>query len=118
MTAIDRTAYPRPGVRLSSEELQARYDLSEADHAFLSANSRGDAGRLALATLLKTRQDVGWFPGFDEVEPGIVARLSPYLWEHIRRFGKYDLDMEALPEPLGPRPIPFEIPCGVLLHVS
>ena len=39
MTAIDRTAYPRPGVRLSSEELQARYDLSEAAHAFLSANS-------------------------------------------------------------------------------
>jgi len=27
MTAIDRTAYPRPGARLSREELGARYDL-------------------------------------------------------------------------------------------
>jgi hypothetical protein len=28
--------------------------------------------------------------------------------EHIRRFGQYVLDMEDLPEPLHPRPLPFE----------
>lgn len=79
MTAIDRTAYPRLGVRLTSEELHARYDLSETDHAFLRESARGDTGRLTLATVLKTRQDLGCFPGLHEVEPGIVAHLASQL---------------------------------------
>ena len=29
------------------------------------------------------------------------------LWKHIRRFGQYVLDMEDLPAPLDPRPLPF-----------
>ena len=45
MTAMNRTAYPRPGERLTREELQARYALSEADHAFLRTTARGEAGR-------------------------------------------------------------------------
>jgi Domain of unknown function (DUF4158) len=56
MTAIDRTAYPRPGARLTREELTARYDLADADLVFIRSNARGDGGRLMLATLLKTRQ--------------------------------------------------------------
>ncbi len=32
-----------------------------------------------------------------------VGRLSPYLREHIRRFGQYVLDMEVKPESLEPR---------------
>ncbi|HEY3997532.1 MAG TPA: DUF4158 domain-containing protein [Candidatus Xenobia bacterium] len=79
MTAIDRTAYPRLGLRLTGEELHARYDLSEADHVFLGFNARGDAGRLALATLLKTRQDVGWFPVLDEVESSMVEHIATQL---------------------------------------
>ena len=35
MTAIDRTAYPRPGARLTREELGARYDLTETDLTFV-----------------------------------------------------------------------------------
>jgi hypothetical protein len=62
MTAMDRTAYPRPGERLTREELDARYSLNETDHAFIGATARGDAGRLTLAALLKTRQDLGCFP--------------------------------------------------------
>jgi len=34
MTAIDRTAYPRPGSRLTREELRARYTLTETDLIF------------------------------------------------------------------------------------
>jgi hypothetical protein len=55
MTAIDRTAYPRPGEKLTREELDNRYGISETDHAFIRATARGDAGRLTLATLLKAR---------------------------------------------------------------
>jgi hypothetical protein len=43
------------------------------------------------------------------VTPGLVASLSPYIREHIRRFGHWVLDMDKLPEPLDPRPLPFEI---------
>ena len=42
------------------------------------------------------------------VTPGLVACLSPYIREHIRRFGRYALDMEDLPRPLDPQPLPFE----------
>src|SRR3954471_19290089 len=42
------------------------------------------------------------------VTPGLVARVSPYTREHIRRFGQYVLDMNDLPGPLQPQPLPFE----------
>ena len=79
MTAIDRTAYPRPGARLTRQEMAARYDLVDADLAFLRANARGDAGRLTLATLLKTRQDLGCFVTPEEVHPDTVVHLAAQL---------------------------------------
>ncbi len=33
----------------------------------------------------------------------LVGRLSPYMREHIRRFGQYVLDMDVLPPPLVPK---------------
>jgi hypothetical protein len=42
------------------------------------------------------------------VTSDFVACLSPYTREHIRRFGQYVLDMDDLPGPLEPRPLPFE----------
>ena len=79
MTAIDRTAYPRPGARLTREELAVRYHLTETDRAFIDAHARGDTGRLMLATLLKTRRDLGCFPALDEVHAGTVAYLAAQL---------------------------------------
>ena len=43
------------------------------------------------------------------VTAALVAGISPYIREHIRRFGRFALDMEDLPKPLNPRPLPFEI---------
>src|SRR3954468_423796 len=76
MTAIDRTAYPRPRARLSREELGFRYDLTETDLTFLRANARGDNGRLLLAVLLKSRRDVGAVPGRGEVHAGIGVQVA------------------------------------------
>jgi hypothetical protein len=42
------------------------------------------------------------------ITPGLVGCLSPYAREHIRRFGHYVLDMNDLPGPLEPQPLPFE----------
>jgi TnpA family transposase len=39
----------------------------------------------------------------------LAASTSPYMRRNIRRFGKYDLDMEDLPEPLVPKPLPFDL---------
>jgi hypothetical protein len=76
MTAMDRTAYPRSGERLTREELRARYNLADADHAFIRANARGDAGRLTLAMILKTRQNLGCFPALRDVHADTVACLA------------------------------------------
>ena len=35
-----------------------------------------------------------------EVKPEFVRRLSPYITEHIKRFGQYILDMKMMPGPL------------------
>jgi TnpA family transposase len=43
------------------------------------------------------------------VTPALVASLSPCIREHIRRFGRFVLDMTDLPDPLDPQPLPFEI---------
>ena len=43
------------------------------------------------------------------VTSGLVACLSPYAREHIRRFGQYVLDMSDLPAPLEPQPLPFQL---------
>jgi TnpA family transposase len=42
------------------------------------------------------------------VTPELVGHLSPYSREHIRRFGRFVLDMEQIPAPLNPVPIPFK----------
>jgi TnpA family transposase len=40
------------------------------------------------------------------VTKALVARLSPYMRDHIRRFGQYALDMDELPPALYPKPLP------------
>jgi hypothetical protein len=42
------------------------------------------------------------------VSPELVSSTSPYMREQIRRFGRFTLDMEDLPAPLNPQPLPFE----------
>jgi TnpA family transposase len=42
------------------------------------------------------------------VTPDLVACTSPHIREHIRRFGRFALDMGDLPKPLNPQPLPFE----------
>jgi TnpA family transposase len=79
MTAIDRTAYPRLGARLTRQELDARYMLTDSELAFVRGRTRAASGRLVLATLLKTRQDFGCFPALDEIHPDTVAHLASQL---------------------------------------
>jgi hypothetical protein len=36
----------------------------------------------------------------ETVTPEFIKYLSPYMTEHIKRFGQYVLDLDELPEPL------------------
>ena len=42
------------------------------------------------------------------VTPALVACLSPYIREHIRRFGQYVSRHDRPAGPLDPQPLPFE----------
>jgi len=44
------------------------------------------------------------------VAPELAAGISPYLRDHIRRFGRLDVDMTDIPKPLVPTALPFELP--------
>jgi hypothetical protein len=37
----------------------------------------------------------------------LASHISPYMRNHLRRFGQYSLDMEDLPPALYPRPLPI-----------
>jgi len=39
------------------------------------------------------------------ITPELLARLSPHLNGHLKRFGHYFLDMETPPEPRQPKPL-------------
>jgi hypothetical protein len=79
MASIERTAYPRFGKRMSAEELRDRYELSDAEHDFVSATANGGRQRLTLAALLKIRQQLGYFPDLKEVPGQIVQYLTGQL---------------------------------------
>lgn len=79
MTAIDRTAYPRPEAGLTREELGERYHLSEPELAFIHASARRDTGRLLLAMLLKSRRDFGCFPAPHAIHANTIQHLAAQL---------------------------------------
>jgi hypothetical protein len=64
---------------LTREELYARYNLSDTDLGVIRATARGDTGRLLLAILLKTRQDLGYFPALDDVHADTAAHLASQI---------------------------------------
>lgn len=47
-----------------------------------------------------------------EVTPDVVATFSPYLTEHLKRFGEYIIDLDSIPPPLQPD-IPFLSPVNL-----
>jgi TnpA family transposase len=47
-----------------------------------------------------------------EITPDVVATFSPYLTEHLKRFGEYIIDLESIPLPLQPD-IPFLSPMNL-----
>jgi TnpA family transposase len=72
-------------------------------HASLVANAIMLSNVADLTTVLSSMAADG-----HPVTPALVACLSPYTRGHILRFGRDALDIDHLPSPLDPQPLPFE----------
>jgi len=76
MASVDRTAYPHLRPLLSAEELQAGYELTEPEQHFIQQKANGNRQRLTLTILLKTRQQLGYFPALGEVPDQLIDHLA------------------------------------------
>ena len=79
MASIDRTAYPRFSHPLSDQELDARYGPTDEETALTLEKSLGAGARLTFLVMLKSRQQLGYFPLLDEVPKQIVGFLRDAL---------------------------------------
>ncbi|MBK1724923.1 hypothetical protein CKO23_22420 [Thiocystis violacea] len=79
MASIERTAYPRFPHALSDQELDARFGPTDEETVLTVEASLGASARLTFLVLLKTRQQLGYFPVLDEVPESIVAFLRAAL---------------------------------------
>ena len=79
MAAIDRTAYPRLSRRLSIDELDAQYGTTSEETTLTRKEAIGDSPRLTFLVMLKTRQQLGYFPLLGEVPEKTVNFLVDAL---------------------------------------
>ncbi|MTW22992.1 DUF4158 domain-containing protein [Allochromatium palmeri] len=66
MASIERTAYPRFPQVLSDQELDARFGPTVEETELMGRECLGDEARLTFLVLLKSRQQLGYFPLLDE----------------------------------------------------
>jgi len=76
MASIERTAYPRFDGIMSDRELSARYEVTLDEKGFIKAMANGESSRLTLTVMLKTRQQLGYYPSLREVPGQIRAYLA------------------------------------------
>ena len=79
MASIERTVYPRFPNALSDQELDAHFGPTDEETALTAEARLGGSARLTLLVLLKARQQLGYFPGLDEMPESIVAFLRAAL---------------------------------------
>jgi hypothetical protein len=79
VASVERTAYPRFRPSLSRAEVEALYEPTGDELAFVRANARTDRGRLTLLVLLKSHQRLGRLPSTKRVPPHIRTYLAAAL---------------------------------------
>jgi len=79
MASLNRTAYPRLPKQLSDEELEAQYGPTEEETALTFKETIGDSARLTFLVMLKTRQQLGYFPLLGDVPEQITVFLAAAL---------------------------------------
>ncbi len=112
MASIERTAYPRLRSKLTDQELETDYTLTDDEVAFVRQHAHGDVGRLSMAVTLKTRQRLGYFLALADVPGQIRLHVAKTLGlgdqaelvDGIARPATAHRYREAIREHLGSRP--------------
>ena len=97
---LDWVCFGSPVIR-SGDPVEQEKQLK---YASLVANAVMLSNVVDLSDVLSTMAKDG-----HPVTPALVASTSPYVRDHIRRFGRFALDMTEVPAPLNPQPLPFEV---------
>ncbi len=79
MASIERTAYPRFSQQLSDQELDTRFGPTVEEAELVLRQNLSDEERLTLLVMLKSLQQLGYFPLLDEVPEQVVAFLRTTL---------------------------------------
>ena len=79
MASIERTAYPRFSQQLSDQELDARFGPTVEEAELVLRQNLSDEERLTFLIMLKSLQQLGYFPLLDEVPEQVVAFLRTAL---------------------------------------
>ncbi|WP_296898799.1 DUF4158 domain-containing protein, partial [Thiohalocapsa sp.] len=79
MASIERTAYPRFPRQLSDQELDVRLGPTIEETELTLSESQGDEARLTFLVMLKSRQQLGYFPLLDEVPEQVIVFLRTVL---------------------------------------
>ncbi len=79
MASIERTAYPRFSQQLSNRELDARFGPTVEEAELVLRESHSDEARLTFLVMLKSLQQLGYFPLLDEVPEQVVMFLRTAL---------------------------------------
>jgi hypothetical protein len=77
MANLERTAYPRFARVITARDLAQQYTPDENEVGWVS--TRSHAGRLGLLVLLKTFQQLHYFPEIESVPSEIVAHIRSVL---------------------------------------
>jgi len=79
MASIERTAYPHFSQHLSDQELDARFGPTVEEAELVLRQNNSDEERLTFLVMLKSLQQLGYFPLLDEVPEEVVAFLRTAL---------------------------------------
>lgn len=79
MASIERTAYPRFSQQLSDQELDDRFGPTTEEAAWVLRHSSSNEERLTFLVMLKSLQQLGYFPVLDEVPEQVLAFLRTVL---------------------------------------
>lgn len=89
MASLERTAYPKLPAHLSSKELHQCYSLSESELEWLSRTAKSPALTIGLAVLLKTFQQLHYFPSLEVIPTEIVNHVRSCLRYGVRIVPRY-----------------------------
>ena len=93
------------GKAFCAELLECRIDFFPTRGKGITPPPKGSA-----LVAVEIALEMSWAKDGHPVTPELAAATSPYMREQIRRFDRFTLNMEDLPAPLNPQPLPFETP--------